>query len=62
MPNVHVYNIHSQDLFIVVASDGLWNVLSPQKVVERVHKAARLNDTMAINETAHSLIFDALCK
>ena len=62
MPDVHVYNIDSQDLFIVAASDGLWNMLSPQKVIERVHKAAGLNNIMAINEPAHSLISEALYK
>lgn len=62
VPDVHVYNTDTQDLFLVVASDGLWDMLSPQKVVEKVHKAAELNNIIAINEAAHSLISEALCE
>ena len=60
-PDVHVYTLDSQDMFIVVASDGLWNMLSAQEVVERVHKSG-LSNIMAINEAAHSLIYQALHK
>ena len=62
VPDVHVYNIDSQDLFIILASDGLWNMLNPQKVVEKVHRAAGLNNITAVNEAAHSLISEALYK
>lgn len=48
-------------MFIVVASDGLWNMLSAQEVAERVHKSGLSNIT-AINEAAHSLVYQALHK
>ena len=37
-------------------------MLSPQKVVEVVHRAAGLNNNAAVNEAAHSLILEALYK
>jgi len=39
VPEVNSYLLSSKDLFIVLASDGLWDMLTNKLVVETVHKA-----------------------
>lgn len=59
VPDVYTYCIDpSQDLFIVLASDGLWNVMSAQKVVKQIYEAGHAR----IDEAAYALICQALRK
>lgn len=40
-PTVSVHKLHPHDLFLIFASDGLWEHLSNQEAVDIVHKSPR---------------------
>ena len=44
-----LYDHYREDLFVVIASDGLWDVLSSQQVVDYVY--ARLTALNGLTET-----------
>lgn len=40
-PSILAHKLRPQDLFLIFASDGLWEQLSDEEVVEIVHKNPR---------------------
>ena len=54
-PDVHVYDIDpSKDRCLVLATDGAWNVLTPDMAVQTVHEAERNNERHMIDPTGGS--------
>lgn len=62
-PDVYVHNFDlSKDKFVVLASDGLWNMLKPQEVVESVCSICKsgVADKVEASKAAHTLVDQAL--
>lgn len=63
MPDVYVHYFDlTKDKFIILASDGLWNMLKPQETVETVHQLSKsgINNKVEASRAAHVLINNAL--
>ena len=63
VPDVYVHYFDlTKDKFIILASDGLWNMLKPQETVETVHQLCRSGVTNKVeaSKAAHVLINNAL--
>jgi serine/threonine protein phosphatase PrpC len=53
-PDLYKYKITKNDKFIVIACDGLWDVLSPQEVANLILKNCYDSDMKRINVTVNS--------
>ena len=63
IPDVYVHYFDlSKDKFVVLASDGLWNMLKPQEVVESVYGICKsgIADKVEASKAAHTLVNQAL--
>ena len=59
VPDITVHSIDvTKDRFIVLASDGLWDVMKPQEVAETIHSYCK--SEMTGNQIVYSLIEAAL--
>ena len=59
-PDVFVHQMDlSQQIFVVLASDGLWNIMSPKDVVNFIYD---YNKTLAIDDVVTALIQEALSR
>lgn len=67
VPDISEYKLDvRRDKFVILASDGLWNVMSHKEVVEFVHKfrtkELKKNPLVRSSKVAHALIEEALKK
>ena len=63
VPDVYVHYFDlTKDKFIILASDGLWNMLKPQETVETVYQLSKsgVNNKVEASKAAHVLINNAL--
>jgi len=65
IPDVYVHYFDlTKDKFVVLASDGLWNMLKPQEVVETVYSLCKsgIANKVEASKAAHTLVDQALDK
>jgi len=63
VPDVYVHYFDlTKDKFIILASDGLWNMLKPQETVETVYELCKsgVSNKVEASKAAHVLINNAL--
>ena len=63
LPDVYVHYFDlTKDKFIILASDGLWNMIKPQEAVETVHRLSKsgVNNKTEATTAVHVLINNAL--
>ena len=63
LPDVYVHYFDlTKDKFIILASDGLWNMLKPQETVETVYQLSKsgINNKVEASKVVHVLIKNAL--
>ena len=62
MPDVYIHYLDlTKDKFIIVASDGLWNVMKPQETVETVYQLCKtVTSKVEAGKVVHALISNAL--
>ena len=63
IPDVYVHYFDlTKDKFVVLASDGLWNMLKPQEVVESVYSLCKsgIANKVEASKAAHTLVDQAL--
>ena len=61
IPDVTEYVLSSRDQFLIIASDGLWNVIRPQEAVDFIH-SFREDEVGRGERREHSMVTDALLK
>ena len=63
IPDVYVHYFDlTKDKFIILASDGLWNMLKPQETVETVYQLSKngITNKVEASKAAHVLVNNAL--
>ena len=53
------FQAHEEDEFIILASDGLWDVLSSEEAVDFVHSLRHVNPRLDASYLAQSLVYRA---